>query len=207
MNIIVFGSTGKTGQLLTEQALAQGHKVTAFARSPEKMSVSHANLAMMKGDIYNQQDVDNAVIDQDVVLVAIGNSSLGKTSIRTDGTKRVITAMKGVSVDRLIVLSALGIGDSKGQRTLFAKLLLSTIIRNVMADHATQEKAVIESGLTWTIVRPFFLTDGPKLGRYNVGLADNLSLRSSRIARADVADFMVEQITSAEFLYKAATIV
>ena len=207
MNIIIFGSTGKTGYLLTEQTLAQGHKVTAFVRSPEKMTISHANLAVMQGDVYNPPDVDKAMVDQDIVFVSLGNSSLGKTNIRTDGTKQVISAMKRESVDRLIVLSSLGIGDSRGQRTLFAKLLLNTLIRNVVADHATQEEAVMKSELIWTIVRPPLLTDGPKSGDYRYGLADDLSLKSNRISRADVADFMVKQIDSVEFLNKAATIV
>ena len=207
MKIIIFGPTGKTGLLLTEEALLAGHLVTALVRSPEKMTVRHVNLTVVEGDLFNQQDVEQAVRNHDLVLVLIGNSSLRKTTIRTDGTERIVGAMKKAKVSRMIVLSALGIGNSRQQRTLFAKLFLSTVIRNVMADHATQEEVVMQSGLTWTIVRPFFLTDGAKTGSYRYGLADDMSLKSTRISRADVADFIAKQIDSAEFLNEAVTLI
>lgn len=72
MKLLIFGATGGTGRQLVEQALAQGHVVTAFARHPAKLRVSHANLRVVQGDVLRQDTVEPAVAGQDAVLSALG---------------------------------------------------------------------------------------------------------------------------------------
>jgi putative NADH-flavin reductase len=72
MNLLIFGATGKTGRKLVDQALAQGHAVTAFARDPAKIRTRHENLRVVQGDILDYDAVKSAVANQDAVVSALG---------------------------------------------------------------------------------------------------------------------------------------
>lgn len=72
MNLLVFGATGGTGRALVQQALAQGHVVTAFARDPEKIRTRHENLRIVQGDILDYSSVEAAVTNQEAVVSALG---------------------------------------------------------------------------------------------------------------------------------------
>ncbi len=72
MKLLVFGASGGTGRRLVQQALAQGHIVTAFARDPGKIRQAHANLRVVRGDILDADAVDAAVAGQDAVLSTLG---------------------------------------------------------------------------------------------------------------------------------------
>jgi putative NADH-flavin reductase len=114
------------------------------------------------------------------------------------GTGQIIDAMRRQQVRRLIVISSLGVGDSKNQVSFGFKLLKWTVLRKVMKDKEVQEKLVQESGLDWTIVRPGGLTDGPGTGRYQVGT--DTSITAGRIARADIADFVLRELDRNEYV-------
>lgn len=72
MRLLVFGATGGTGRALVEQALEQGHLVTAFARDPAKVRVTHQNLTIARGNMLDSSSVEAAVQGQDAVLSALG---------------------------------------------------------------------------------------------------------------------------------------
>ena len=58
MKVLVFGATGGTGGRLVQQALQQGHVVTAFARDPGKIHLVHDNLRVVRGDILHPDSVE-----------------------------------------------------------------------------------------------------------------------------------------------------
>lgn len=72
MRLLVFGATGGTGRALVEQALEQGHTVTAFARDPTKIRATHQNLTIARGNMLDVASVEAAVHGQDAVLSALG---------------------------------------------------------------------------------------------------------------------------------------
>jgi putative NADH-flavin reductase len=72
MKLLVFGATGGTGRRLVQQALQQGHVVTAFARDPSKIRLAHENLRVVRGDILKPESVESAVAGQEAVLSALG---------------------------------------------------------------------------------------------------------------------------------------
>ena len=74
------------------------------------------------------------------------------------------------------------------------------------ADKSVQEQMIKDSGLGWTIARPGVLTGGARTGRYKV-LAEPGQWRNGMIARANVADFLVRQIGSEDYLGKAPVLV
>ena len=70
MKLIIFGSTGCTGRQVVTQALEQGHDVTGFARSPEKLDQKHERLQVIKGNVLDLLRRPGLLIKQFVQLSA-----------------------------------------------------------------------------------------------------------------------------------------
>lgn len=204
MKLIVFGATGKTGMEIVKQSLAAGHEVTAFVRDPQKMPLEDDALRLVTGDAMNPADVSGAIQGHDAVVCSLGTRDLGSTTVRSEGTKNIIEGMQENGVRRLIVVSAMGIGESWSSLSASGKLVYKSVLRNTRKDHEAQEKLVKASGLDWTIVRPSGLTDDPMTGEY--GLGENIKPQTSRIPSADVAHFIIEELQDNDFIGKAPTI-
>lgn len=203
MRLLIIGSTGGTGRELVDQALEHGHEVTALARNPEKLNVKHRHLHTMKGDVTDLQSVEQAVGGQDAVLCALGTRVLRRNTIQSDGTRNIIRAMRHHGVQRLVLESSLDVGDSRGQLGFFfAHIIRPIFLRNVFADKEVQEKLVMESPLEWIIVRPAYLTNGPRAGKYRAGFSTTDRSIKRKISRADTADFMIKQVTDNTYLRK-----
>ena len=196
MKIALFGATGGTGQQLLEQAIKSGHQVTALVRDPAKLERKNSALTVIAGNVLQPADVDKVVSGADAVICSLGNTSNNPDMMVTQGTRNIIDAMQRLNVRRLLVVSSLGVGDSKDQVPFFFKVLMKTALRKTMEDKEAQEAAVRASRLDWTIVRPGGLTNDPPTGTYRVG-AD---LTAGRITRADVADFILKELTRNEYI-------
>ena len=196
MKIALFGATGGTGQQLLAQAIKSGHQVTALVRDPAKLERKNSALTVIAGNVLQPADVDKVVSGADAVICSLGNTSNNPDMMVTQGTRNIIDAMQRLNVRRLLVVSSLGVGDSKDQVPFFFKVLMKTALRKTMEDKEAQEAAVRASRLDWTIVRPGGLTNDPPTGTYRVG-AD---LTAGRITRADVADFILKELTRNEYI-------
>ena len=202
MKLIIFGATGTLGRHLVEQALSEGHQVTAFARTPGTLSFEHPNLTRLAGDVFNQNAVGQAIDGHDAVLIALGSGRKG--GVRAVGTQHVIDGMKRYGVRRLICLSTLGAGDSRALLNFFWKrIMFGLLLRKAYADHQAQEAAVRHSGLEWTIVRPGAFSDGSVTGNYRHGFPVTEKKLKLKISRADVADFMIGELTNRAYLRAA----
>jgi len=201
MRLIIFGSTGSVGRLLVEQALQEKHLVTAFVRDPAKLSASHSNLSVIQGDVLDYRSVEKAIKNQDVVLCTIGAGSKG--NVRAEGTRNIIRAMEHNGVRRFICQSTLGAGDSKGNLNFFWKhIMFGMLLKQAYKDHELQENYVTQSKLDWTIVRPAAFTDGNRTGNYRHGFGPHEKDLTLKISRADVADFILNQVRQNAYLRK-----
>ena len=203
MKVLIFGSTGGTGRELVKQALEQGHTVTAQVRNPDKIEdIKHERLKVVQGDVLDPNTVKRATAGQDAVFSAIG-AGAERTTLREDGTRNIVDAMQKTGVNRLICLSSLGVGDSRSNLSFFTKyFIVSVFLRYAFADHERQEAVVKQSSLNWTIVRPPHLNDGPQTGIYRHGFPTTERRIKGKISRADVADFMLKQLTDDTYLHK-----
>jgi len=204
MKLVIFGATGKTGLEILKQSLAKGDVVTAFVRDPLKLEVENENLKVVKGDIFEAASVGQAIQGQDAVVCALGSSELRKTTVRAEGTKSIIQGMKENKVKRLIIISAMGVGESWDTLSGINKFFFATLLKSSREDHEAQEAAVKESGLDWTIIRPSGLVDTPRTGIYDAG--ENIPAKTSKIARADVADLILKELEQNANIGKALTI-
>lgn len=206
MKTIVFGATGTVGIEIVKQGLTSGHEVTAFVRNPEKLSfLKHENLKIVQGDVLNAEDVERALQGQEIVLCALGDGSKGK--VRAAGTGNIIEAMNKVGVPRLICQSTLGAGDSYGSLNFVWKyIMFGILLRRALSDHNLQEKLIQDSNLDYTIVRPSAFTNGEITRNYEIGFDNNRKGLSLKINRADIADFMLNQLTGDRFSKKTVNI-
>lgn len=202
MKIVIFGATGTLGRHLVDKALVEGHEVTAFARKPLELGRTHRSLTPLAGDVCDPKAVDQAVAGQDAVIVALGAGRKGH--VRSAGTAHVVDAMQRHAVQRLVCLSTLGAGDSAQHLTFFWKhIMFGWLLKDAYEDHQAQEDTVRRSALSWTIVRPGAFTDGPETGEYRHGFPSTEKNLKLKISRADVADFMVRQLTDDTYLRQA----
>jgi uncharacterized protein YbjT (DUF2867 family) len=201
MKLVIFGSTAGTGRKLVEQALEEGHRVSAFARTPEKIAdLRDSNLQVVQGDVLDPAAVEAAVAGQEAVFCTIGTGA-SRTTLREDATRNIVQAMEKTGVERLICLSSLGVGDSRANLGFFTKhVLVGVFLRHAFADHERQEAVVRQSSLKWTIVRPPHLKDAPRTRVYLHGFAPTDRDIKEWISRADVADFMLKQLTDDRYL-------
>jgi len=199
LKILVLGASQGTGALFVKAALAKGHSVSAFSRTPAKLNLTHAALTKVAGDFHDAASVRGAVAGHDVVVICASPSSLGTIKEKPDyfsrGTKYCIDAMKEHGVKRLVILSAHGVAESKPAASWFQRtLLIEGLLKGFFDDHAVQERMTRESGLDFVIVRPTRLTNGKAKGNY-LRTAELIRVPAT-ISRADVADFMIEACES-----------
>ncbi len=203
MKLIIFGATGSVGRHVVAQALAQGHEVTAFVRSPEALESdgSQGTATVVQGDVLDPEAVERAVAGHDAVICVLGAGRKGR--VRSLGTRNIIRAMESTGVKRLICQSTLGVGDSAANLNFFWKrIMFGWFLKEAFADHVEQEKAVRESDLDWVIVRPAAFTDGPLTGEYKHGFAPTDEELTLKISRADVAHFNLGQLEDDTYLRK-----
>lgn len=205
MKLIIFGATGSIGRNVVEQALKQGHQVTAFVRDASKLEIKDRNLLIAVGDVLDPDSVERAVEGQDVVLCSIGAGRKG--GVRSEGTRNIIHAMEKTGVRRLICQSTLGVGDSRSNLTIFWKyFMFGLFLRDAYEDHVRQERYVRQSRLDWTIVRPGAFTDGEHTGQYRHGFSGTDKTTKLKISRSDVADFMLKQLLDNTYLHKTPSL-
>jgi putative NADH-flavin reductase len=202
MKLIIFGATGTIGRHLVGQALTQGHQVTAFGRGASALKPTHKNLYRQPGDVLDRDEVSEAVQGHDAALLALGAGRKG--TVRAVGTKHVLDAMAHHGVRRLVCQTTLGVGDSRTLLNFFWKrIMFGLLLRDAYADHEAQETIIKESDLDWIIVRPGAFTDGPATEVYKHGFPPTDQTLSLKISRADVANFMLRQLTDDSYLQRS----
>jgi putative NADH-flavin reductase len=107
MKLVIFGANGPTGQLLTKQALAEGHVVTALTRHPEAFSIQHPSLRVLAGDVFDLKLVERAVAGQTAVLSTLGVPfSRAPITVYSHGTVNIMQAMQSAGVRRLVCVTS-----------------------------------------------------------------------------------------------------
>ncbi len=197
--ILVVGATGPTGIEICKQALQAGMKVRVLVRTPSRLPAELLDeLDVMQGDVLNSEAMAAAVRGVDAVVSALG-TPLQRTPVTllSKGTQNVMQAMVQTSVSRLLCITGMGAGDSRGHGGfLYDRVILPLLLGQIYLDKDRQERLVRDSGLDWTLIRPAFLTNGMKTTRYRRITQFAQHDRMGKIARADVAHFVVQELQS-----------
>jgi putative NADH-flavin reductase len=207
MKILILGITGRTGRLAAAEAIKRGHKVVGIVRDKARVTVKDAEI--IEGTPYDYATVRKAVNGCDAVISALSlfpqsQGIFGKIKTPTDtmevSMKNTVKAMEETGIKRIVVMTALGVGDSaKELPALFSFIVKISNIKYAYIDHDAQEKVLENSNLDWTIVRPVGLNDKNE----NLSILYNLKgvgKIKSMISRNAVAHFMLDCIEKRQFL-------
>lgn len=204
MKLAVFGASGRTGTLLVRQALAGGHEVRALVRTPAKLELNDERLELIQGDALDSAAVERTVEGTDAVVGALGHTKNSPKDLQTVATRHLVAAMKAHGVARVVSLTGAGVRDPHNRPKLVDRvfgLLLATLARDVIRDAEAHAAVLRGSGLAYVIVRAPRLKGGPHTGVYRVSYVGPDS--GTQVSRADVADFMLRQLTDDTWLGKA----
>jgi putative NADH-flavin reductase len=211
MNIAIFGASGATGTLLTQRCLAAGYDVRALLRTPEKFPLRN-QVHVIQGSPFDLASVSQTIQGTDAVLSALGAKSLKKEDVLERAVPRIIAAMQESlsqpnPVRRIIVLGSAGaLSTSLDKQPAWRRWIVQNIVYNTflkwpVASQISQWNDLSYSDLDWTMVMPPMLTNDPARGIYRID-GEALPPNGSRISRADVADFMMQQIDSLQWIKK-----
>ena len=198
-NVLIIGASHGIGLETVGTALRAGLSVRALARSAASMPIQDANLDRVSGNALDPDTIRNVLRDIDVVIQTLGVDFSPRlvfegTRLFSESTRILVDAMKAAGVKRLITVTGLGAGDSRGHGgLLYDAVVFPLLLKRVYDDKDVQEWIVKSSGLDWTIVRPGLLKNSPATGRYRV-LTASKDWRFGAISRADIADFLVRQV-------------
>jgi putative NADH-flavin reductase len=201
LKILVIGGTSGIGRETAQLALERGHTVTVFARHPPAKPQPHERLRYLQGDVTDPNAVNAAVAGEDVIVLTISAApSRGPVSVFSSGTRNVLDAMRAANIMRLIAVTGIGAGDSRGHGGFFYDhVVMPLLLQQVYQDKDRQEALIRGTTANWTIVRPGFLTNAGAAGRYQV-VRNLAGVRSGSVARADVARFIIASAESSLFL-------
>ena len=205
--LAIFGATGRAGKYLVQQALERGYCVRALARDPGKLALQNERLLVIQGSLSDPARVEQVIAGADAVLSVLGPTSNEPTFEISKGTTTMIKAMKQHGVKRLIISAGAGVGDPGDTPKLFNKLInvaLKATARNVYEDMLKTVALVRESGLEWTVVRVPRLMDTPRTGKVRVGMVGQGT--GANLSRADMAEFMLQQVDDGRYLRQAPVI-
>jgi putative NADH-flavin reductase len=195
MKLFVIGATGRTGQEVVQQAIARGHHVTAFVRSPESIALRNERLTVVKGNVMDENQLFEAVQNHNAVISTLGPREVFRPgSLLLDSALATTRAMNRSEVKRPVILSAAAHFPGILNR------IASFIMRGHMRDSLAMETIVQSNGLDWTIARPPRLTQEDSLTyRSREGAAPSMGFT---LARKAVAAFMLDAIEQEKHIRK-----
>ena len=208
MKIVVFGATGTTGLMICEKALQAGHHVTAFARSPFKVTLTHPNLSVVQGEVYDPKHVEEAIKGKDAVISCVGVAFTRKpVTIYSTTARHIIDAMQQHSVRRFICVSSGGTKDGWNSRNpFFFEFVLKPLFHTLYDDMREMEKIVMATDLDWTVLRPSKLLNKPATGKVRLGVDEFSLKRGGLVSREDLANHAVLQLEQTDLIGHAVAI-
>ena len=204
MKLIVLGASGGCGRWLSQLAAERGHRVTALVR-PTTSFVAPAGVTVRRGQVLDPDTLEEAVAGEDIVFSCLGLRRAGPSpwarllsppDLMAKAARILIAAMRRRGIQRLVVVSAGGVGASVAQLSRPVRWLVSSgQVGVAYRDLEKMERELAPSGLDWLAVRPVTLIDGPPTGAAHPVPHYGMF---SRVRRSDVAEWMLSRAENPE---------
>ncbi|SDE42152.1 NAD(P)-dependent oxidoreductase [Limimaricola pyoseonensis] len=207
--LLVLGAHGVTGQEVVAQAVAKGHRVRAAEMSwPEDAAPPAPGVERVTADVL-KDDLGPVVQGVDAVISALGvpgdpQTLMDPPPLYTTGTRRLVEAMRGAGVKRLVTISASFVVTHDRGPALFRATAIPALTR-VLDQMRDMEEMLRATDLDWTAVRPGWLLPEPLTAEYVV-VPDVIPEDLIRTRHADLAHFMLHCAESGEWLRQTPAI-
>lgn len=200
MKVLILGAAGKTGQHLVKKAIEQGHQVTAFVRTTDRLKFA-TGVSVITGDARNEADVTKALQGQDAIISALGSIKSGdKLTVRF--IQALVAASKQTSVKRVVMLSTFMLLPNF--RKNFMAKIIGGLMKSMLNDKVSGEDLLRQSDLDWTLVYATPLDKAAPGGKVRIVPKDEpVSMTNNGIARVDVADFMLKTLDMPDSIHKS----
>lgn len=212
MNIFLLGATGSTGYEVLKRLGKDQHSIKALVRNPAKLNLSDIEqsnrIEPIQGEVADLDKLTKHFVGCDVIISALGTGKDNRyTQIYSQGGKNILSAMRSNNVKKLITITS-GLIDMSDPST--DNFFMNRIIRpnyNKVYYDQTRWETILDNttDVDWICVRPTNLLNKPFTGKYRVNL-NHCPKGGWKISRADLADFIVKQINSNEFLHQKPVI-
>jgi uncharacterized protein len=202
--VIVFGATGRVGASFLEYALDAGHRVTAFVRTPGKLSLRHANLKVVQGDATDQESVTQALkTGFDAVVMAVGANPLKASTVVQDSVKTITEAMRLTGTHRYLGVS--GTAQMPATPLGAVSLFFVRLFIAAATDHQRAYETVASSDLDYALAACPYIKDGARTGQYHLE-PGRFPGGFKIISAPDVADFLARELSEGHYHRQAVGI-
>lgn len=209
MLLLVFGSTGPSGQEIIKKALLNGHQVIAYARSPEKIDKAIASqITIVIGELTDNQAILKALDGVDAVISVLGPTSNHPPGLPiTNGYKVIVKCMEQKNVKRLLALSTPSYYDKENDKFSLVTYFLTNGVK-LFYNQAYQEingsaEVITSSNLDWTLFRVNILNNSTSDTTLKTGYIGSSGIN---ITRRDIAKFCIDEIENNKFIRKSPVI-
>ncbi|ASW56779.1 NAD(P)-dependent oxidoreductase [Plantactinospora sp. KBS50] len=196
MKLVVIGAGGRTGRLVIERAVADGHRVTGVARRPASVGLTDPELNIVRGDVLEPDSLVDPLAAADAVCYLVGVPGRSTSVTRSVGMANLTGAMVASGVRRVFAVSPTAIDVSREApllRRATVKFLIDKRNRNPFLEYERVEDEMRHGGVEWTAIRVARLTDAPATFRYRARLGNHI--RDERpLSRADLADYLLTHL-------------
>lgn len=203
--ILILGATGGIGQWAVKIAKERGYEITVVVRSKAKFKNAEG-IKVIQGNVLDSEVLENAMKGQDAVVSCLGimrkngKNPWSALASPTDFTESVamktVAIMEKQGIQRLVTVSAAGVGDSWNKLSWFMKFMIgSSNVKLTFADFDNMEKILHSSNIDSLSVRPVGLVDEQPTDKAKI--VDRF-ITSSKISKSDVAKWMIDALEREE---------
>ena len=205
MQITILGASGQVGKATLREALSKGYQVKVLVRTPDKLGDLKDKVTIIKGDLLDSLSVEQALQGSVAVINAAGGVKEPEQYNKFRLIGNILTEkMKKLGIKRLINISGAVISlptEKLDIKRRIMKVFVSLIFRQMkQAQEAILPIILSDNDISWTFVRAAMISKKQGTGKI---LASDKQMPGTTIMLEDLGKFMVEQITSTEWIKKA----
>lgn len=207
MRVLLLGASGGVGRRILARGVERGHAIRAQTRDAARLADAAEGIEVAAADPTDGAALRRLVAGQQAVVMALGTAPARRTTLFSDVTARLIAAMQAEGVKRLVAITGVGAGETRGHGGfLYDRIIYPLFTRQFYEDKDRQERLIRQSALDWVLVRPAPFKASAGTTPLQAITDVKPDTRLSRITRDEVAIFVLDQLADDRYLHRAVFI-
>lgn len=207
MRFVLLGASGGVGRRLLAHGVERGHAIRAQTRDAARLADAPAGVEVVAAEPTDAAALRRLVAGQQAAVIALGTAPGRRTTLFSDTTAKLIAAMQAEGVARLVAITGVGAGETRGHGGfVYDWLIYPLFTRPFYEDKDRQERLIRQSTLDWVVVRPAPFKAEAGSMPFEAVTEVTPRTRLTRVTRDEVATFVLDQLTDDRYLRKAVFI-